>query len=259
MSTKFLTAVALLVLIGVIGVTVYLYILNHSSSKQTENNTVQTQITDKVRDTAIHICDKKVYTSLNEALKNPEKVCTLDLSGQKLATLPSGISKLTNLESLYIGNNQLKELPGEIFQLKLLVRLDAPGNQVQFIPSEIENLTNLQILNLNNNQILIVPKQIGNLKNLTDLLLGNNSRQLSANVNSKDDVPHQKLSQLPDEIKNLTSLSNLVLINDGFDNAEKMRIKQLMGRPGVVHFDTLTTIESEIIPSASPTAGPTNK
>lgn len=45
----------------------------------------------------------KVYKSLHKALKHPEKIRALDLSGLELKGLPKDISKFQNLELLWLG------------------------------------------------------------------------------------------------------------------------------------------------------------
>ncbi|EKO50585.1 leucine rich repeat protein, partial [Leptospira kirschneri str. 200802841] len=49
----------------------------------------------------------KAYTDLTKALKNPLDVRVLDLSEQKLKTLPKEIGQLQNLQVLELNNNQL--------------------------------------------------------------------------------------------------------------------------------------------------------
>lgn len=58
------------------------------------------------------------YTSIEEALKNPEKVIRLNLSNQSLSELPKGLSKFKNLEYLSFRNDHLKSISPEISSLK---------------------------------------------------------------------------------------------------------------------------------------------
>ena len=87
----------------------------------------------------------KTYTSLEEALKTPDKVFKLDLSSQGLSSLPESIGNLTNLTELDLSKNQLKSLP-----------------------ESIGNLTNLTLLLLGDNKLNSLPESIGNLTNLCD-------------------------------------------------------------------------------------------
>lgn len=50
------------------------------------------------------LTSEKTYRSVKKALKNPDKVVVLDLSGQGLTELPKELVKLTNLEFLNLGD-----------------------------------------------------------------------------------------------------------------------------------------------------------
>ncbi len=60
-----------------------------------------------------------IYTNLEEALKEPEKVYNLDLSKKKLNEFPMEILKFTNLRSLKLYKNRIDSIPDEISQLKI--------------------------------------------------------------------------------------------------------------------------------------------
>ncbi|EKR38098.1 leucine rich repeat protein [Leptospira interrogans serovar Hebdomadis str. R499] len=70
------------------------------------------------------------YRDLTKALKNPLDVRVLNLSSQKLTTLPKEIKQLQNLKSLDLANNQFKTLPKEIGQLQNLQWLKLNNNQL---------------------------------------------------------------------------------------------------------------------------------
>ena len=121
----------------------------------------------------------------------------LFLSGLS-GSIPSEIGNLTNLESLYLNNNQLTGLiPSEIGNLTNLTDLRLSSNQLTgSIPSEIGNLTNLERLWLNDNQLTgSIPPEIGNLTNLERLYLNDN--QLTGEISGS-----------------ICSLINLQLSND---------------------------------------------
>ncbi|UKO97556.1 COR domain-containing protein [Nostoc sp. UHCC 0870] len=148
---------------------------------------------------------------------NRDKVTELNLSGQRLKTLPPEIGQLTNLQTLYLSSNQLSSLPPEFGQLTNLQSLHLGGNQLSSLPPEIGQLTNLQSLHLGGNQLSSLPPEIGQLTNLQSLHLGGN--QLSSlppeigqltNLQTLN-LGNNQLSSLPPEIGQLTNLESLDL------------------------------------------------
>jgi Leucine-rich repeat (LRR) protein len=53
----------------------------------------------------------RTYTDLSEALKEPDKVQTLDLNNQGLTEIPVEIFQLINLIELRLAGNQIKVIP----------------------------------------------------------------------------------------------------------------------------------------------------
>jgi Leucine-rich repeat (LRR) protein len=90
-----------------------------------------------------------VYTSLSDALKNPERVLRLDLSNQSIVFEPGTFELFTNLEYLSLKNDHLKVIPAGIMKLKNLRTLDLSGNDFMELPSNFGDLTNLESLYLN--------------------------------------------------------------------------------------------------------------
>ncbi|MBE8999850.1 leucine-rich repeat domain-containing protein [Nostoc sp. LEGE 12447] len=102
--------------------------------------------------------NEELLQIIEQAVRN--KVTKLDLSGKGLITLPSEIGQLTNLQTLYLNNNQLSSLPSEIGQLTNLQTLYLNNNQLSSLPSEIGQLTNLQSLDLSTNPLESPPPEI---------------------------------------------------------------------------------------------------
>jgi len=100
----------------------------------------------------------------------------LDLSNQKLTSVPNSVYNQRNLVSLDISNNLLTgSLQAEIRNLQNLKVLKADHNLMTGVPAEIGQLQNLQILDLSNNKLTGLPNELGNLKNLkTFNISGNN-------------------------------------------------------------------------------------
>src|SRR5258708_7088614 len=118
---------------------------------------------------------EEINIDLTKATYDDEgRLLYLDISGLGLLQLPSEIWQLTNLQGLYLTNNQLSQLPAEIGQLTNLQRLYLNNNQLSQLPIEIGQLTNLESLHLSNNGLSQLPAEIGQLTNLEWLRLDNN-------------------------------------------------------------------------------------
>ena len=136
-------------------------------------------------------------TSLPPEIGKLTNLTSLYLSRNELTSLPPEIEKLTNLTSLYLSTNQLTSLPPEIGKLTNLTTLSLSNNQLTSLPPEIEKLTNLTSLYLSINELISLPPEIGKLTNLTTLNLSNN-----------------QLTSLPPEIRKLMNLTTLYLSNN---------------------------------------------
>src|SRR5271165_373205 len=84
---------------------------------------------------------------------------SLDLSANRLSSLPPEITKLKRLQSLDLNANQLSSLPPEITELTSLQSLDLSANQLSSLPPEIGKLISLQSLDLRSNQLSSLPPE----------------------------------------------------------------------------------------------------
>lgn len=143
---------------------------------------------------------KKEYTSIEEALKDPQKVIRLNLSNQSLSEFPKGLSKFKNLEYLSLRNDHLTSLSPEISSLKKLKVLDLGGNDFSVLPKGFSKLQNLEELYLDNEKNLDIRQGIeilGKLPKLKILHLDNDG-----------------IEKLPPNIKKLSHLETLSLSNN---------------------------------------------
>jgi len=125
--------------------------------------------------------------------------CDITDAGNNLfGTIPSDISRLSELTFLNLNSNQLSgHIPSELGNLTKLTVLSLFDNQLSgTIPLELGNLTKLTYLSLSFNQLSgTIPIELSNLVDLTVLFLADN--QLSGTI--------------PHEIGNLINLSHLSL------------------------------------------------
>lgn len=160
----------------------------------------------------------QAFTSLEEALKNPEKVIKLELRKKKLKVFPAEILKLKNLQYLDLSKNDIKEIPAEISELKNLQYLSISKNSLEALPIQIGELENLYYLNANQNELAVIPYQIGKLSKLKYLDLWSNN-----------------IENFPNELKDLKNLKVLDLRVILIPDAEQNRIQALLPKTKV-HF-----------------------
>lgn len=158
------------------------------------------------------------HHDISKAIKNANKILSIDVANQQLSTLPLELSKLKKIVSINLSGNSFLTFPPVLGKLTSLDEISLSSNKLENIGPEIGTLKNLRILILNFNQLKELPKEIGNLTDLLYLELGRNN-----------------LSHLTDTIKNLTELQELHIENNKLSDIEKQSIKQLLPNC-VIHF-----------------------
>lgn len=152
-----------------------------------------------------------VYTSIEEAMQNPEKVIKLELKKKKLKQIPQEVFQLPNLQYLDLSKNKIRELPDEIGQLTSLQYLMLSKNELQELNPKIGNLKNLYFLEINNNELTALPFDIGKLEKLHYLDLWSN-----------------EIGRFPDELKNLKDLKVMDLRVIMIPDNDQKRIQSLL-------------------------------
>src|SRR5690606_8763147 len=84
-----------------------------------------------------------VYTSIEEAMKNPSQVYKLKLR-DKLENVPDEVKLFTNLNVLDLSKNRLTELPEFLIQMQYLQRLDISRNKFRVFPAQICRIISLK-------------------------------------------------------------------------------------------------------------------
>ncbi|XP_053837438.1 p53-induced death domain-containing protein 1 [Vidua macroura] len=133
-------------------------------------------------------------TSLPPDFGNLRCLTHLDLSFNRLSTLPSCILHLPSLRVLLVSHNSLVTLPEDFGCLSKLTFFSAMKNQLKDLPQSIGELSMLQDLDLSENALELLPEEVGNLHNCTELDLSGN-----------------RLLSIPESLANLKSLRRLHL------------------------------------------------
>ncbi|CAL7952316.1 unnamed protein product [Xylocopa violacea] len=161
-----------------------------------------------------------------EVLENACKadVSTVDLSRNKLSTLPDELCIIANVANLKLISNQLTCIPDWIGEkYKYLQALDLSKNLLQTLPSSFGLLKYLKELNISFNRFEEVPVSVYDVDSLEILIANNN---LITNIDATSLQKLQKLAILnlannnighvPPELGNLKNLRNLLLSGNSF-------------------------------------------
>jgi Leucine-rich repeat (LRR) protein len=228
---------------------------------------VQAQILDEKA-----LSEAPIFESMEEALKSPEKVHRLKLSGLKLKVLPKEINKFKNLQELDLRHNEIAELSEVlaelsnlqvlwlsqnkglnlktafpiIAELKNLEELWLRESAFQSIPDEIEALAankKLRLLHLGSNELMKVPEAIGKLKSLERLDIEMNPafmllpESIGNLKNLKElDLEDNNLANLPESISKMKKLENLDVQGNNLtsvpENIHKMKSLKILNLSG---------------------------
>ena len=151
------------------------------------------------------------FTSLEEALKNPEQVVKLELRKKRLKNIPPEVFQFHNLQYLDLSKNSIAEIPADIAKLKNLQYFSIARNHLVELPPQIGELSNLYYLNANNNDLVAITASIGKLQQLRNFDLWSNN-----------------IERFPDELQGMKSLKILDLRVIMIPDAEQTRIQSLL-------------------------------
>ena len=123
--------------------------------------------------TTLEISDNRLVT-LPASCCNLGGLETLRVSENRLETLPDGCGRLTRLRILGVSANCLAVLPSSICDLSALISLEASSNLLTHLPEEIGRLTNLERLALDDNRLEVLPPTLAQLSRLRECGLAHN-------------------------------------------------------------------------------------
>lgn len=110
-------------------------------------------------DLTVYLKLKKITLKGNKIVTIPDSICKplntntiiietlveLDLSHNRLKTIPNEISLLINLRKLHLEVNYIEKLPDDFCKLYRMEKLYLCENKIQFLPPNLKNLRNLKV------------------------------------------------------------------------------------------------------------------
>ncbi|KAA0724682.1 Mitochondrial glutamate carrier 1 [Triplophysa tibetana] len=124
------------------------------------------------------------------------------LCHNELSALPEGLDTLVSLQRLNLMGNSLVDLPRVVALLHGMEKLDVSFNLLEGLPDELGQLENLHTLELSNNRLRVLPESLGSLHSLRHLGIQNNDlRSVPESLHSlpllKLDVRNNPLGRPP--------------------------------------------------------------
>lgn len=169
---------------------------------------------------AFYLFRVKEYSTIEEAILEPEKVEFLNLTGKGLASLSPEITKLKALEILWLQENPDLDWNAACVELRQIPKLRAlvlSTNQLKKLPSCITDLKSISILDLSNNPDLNWTETFELLSKMPELTV------LS--------LTNCNLTTLPPQVIQLKGLQKIFLWNNSISPENQALLNRLL--PGV--------------------------
>ncbi|MES2112182.1 MAG: leucine-rich repeat domain-containing protein [Bacteroidota bacterium] len=159
------------------------------------------------------------FHSIEDALKDPTNVKSLDLSEKNLIELPVEILQLKNLEDIDLEANPKLDFGKTLKLLSKLNNLKMLGlgrNELSHVPISISYFKNLEYLGLEDNKFTDIPKSVRKLKIKTLYLFSNNIKKLNlknGDLLSLQDINlcYNKFKRFPIELAALPELKQITI------------------------------------------------
>lgn len=169
---------------------------------------------------AFYLFRVKEYSTIEEAILEPEKVEFLNLTGKGLTTLSPEITQLTNMEILWLQENpdlDWNEACNQLQQIPKLRALVLSTNDLKKLPSCLTDLKSIAILDLSNNPDLDWTETFEVLRKMPGLTV------LS--------LTNCNLKTLPPQVIQLKGLQKIFLWNNSISPENQALLNRLL--PGV--------------------------
>ncbi len=151
-----------------------------------------------------------VYSSVEEAMRNPEEVYVLRLK-VKHGEIPPQIFDLPYLHILEMKRGKIASLPEDFKRLEYLISVDLTRNDIESFPSVLLEMPQLEVLRLGKNPINRVPEEVARMTGLQVL-----------------DLWSTQVQQLPVIIGEMQSLREVDLRMIEISQAEQDYLSELM-------------------------------
>lgn len=160
---------------------------------------------------AIALDTVRTYRSMERALKEPDLVFRLDLSGQKLKEIPDEIYQFKNLNALDLSGNKLKEIPERLGEFTHMQELRLSRNKLVQLPPGFCGMVHLKRLDVSRNALIGLPSCIGAFTEMVSMDLWDND-----------------LADFPEEMSNMEALRFVDLRAIQFEEPEMEHIQGLI-------------------------------
>lgn len=171
----------------------------------------------------------------------------LDLSFNKYTSLPSELSRLLNLQELYMNDNRIEYIPDRLLQMKSLRVFDLSNNLLKALPPGIIALRKqIQYLKLSGNPM--IQSVAGRIKLPFPTILSSDTtsrvglvkRNLDSNATPEFTKYHlQKKIRLKSQITEVgTDFDNAILIADKFDSSQQVASGELVDHDEIFQCET---------------------
>ncbi|KAI1295872.1 Leucine-rich repeat-containing protein 57 [Halotydeus destructor] len=152
----------------------------------------------------------------SDVLNLKDSCRSLDLSKNKIRTIPSDIGAFCHLRVLNLNDNRLNSIPEQIGNLKSLKTLSLNGNAISAIPTTLNRLESLEVLAIVDNKLTEFPVCIIALKNLITLdLSGNQITEIPDGVDqlrvTELNLDRNRLARISESISQCSKLRTLRL------------------------------------------------